>query len=202
MSQETIEQKYLDSAMSYSEYVELLDKLFAEGKTTGDDQSEKMINYAGLNQQRMKRISKTFNPSPEFIEAASKLDRKINWIVLTEGWCGDAAQILPLLGKLENHFPNVEMKLLLRDENLDLMDRFLTNGGRSIPMLIAADAINNQVLGNWGPRPTEPTHLLAAYKADPEMTKEDFSKQIQLWYAKDKGRSTENEILELMQKWQ
>ena len=167
MSQQSIEQKYLDSAMSYPAYTDLLSNLFAEGKTTGDDQSKKMINYAGLNQQRMKRITKTFEPSIEFIEEAKKLDRAITWLILTEGWCGDAAQILPIMGKLEQHFPNVKMKLLLRDENLDLMDRFLTNGGRSIPMLIAVDSTDNSVLGSWGPRPTEPTHLLTAYKADP-----------------------------------
>jgi len=197
-----IKASQIESAMAYEEYVNLLDQLMAEGKTTGEDQSEKMVHYAGLNQQRMKRISKTFNPSDKFRAAASSLDRSMIWLVLTEGWCGDAAQNLPILNSLHQLFPQVELRLLLRDQNLELMDQFLTNGGRSIPKLIALDAETHEVLDQWGPRPDALQQLVLDFKKVPNGNYEEFTKEVHLWYAKDKGRSTEQEILDMMKKSQ
>jgi len=197
-----IKASQIESAMAYEEYVNLLDQLMAEGKTTGEDQSEKMVHYASLNQQRMKRISKTFTPSDEFRAAASSLDRPMIWLVLTEGWCGDAAQNLPILNSLHQLFPQVELRLLLRDQNLELMDQFLTNGGRSIPKLIALDAESHEVLDQWGPRPDALQQLVLDFKKVPNGNYEEFTKEVHLWYAKDKGRSTEQEILDMMKKSQ
>jgi hypothetical protein len=194
-----MEKQYLELAIRYGDYVAILDRLLAEGKTTGNDQSEKMVNYASLNQQRMKRISKTYTPSEEAMSAASKLDRPIIWLVITEGWCGDAAQNIPILDKLQAIFPKVELKLILRDENPELMDQFLTNGGRSIPKLIALDANSYEVIETWGPRPAGLQKMVMDFKRNPHIPYEEFTKDVQLWYAKDKGRSTEQEIIKLMQ---
>lgn len=199
---QTIDQKYLAKSMSYEEYVELLNGLLAEGKTTGNDQSEQMVNYASLNQQRMKRISKTYTPSEEAAAVASQLDRSIIWLVITEGWCGDAAQNLPILDKLQAIFPDVELKLILRDEYPELMNQFLTNGGRSIPKLIALDADSHQVIETWGPRPAGLQGMVVEFKRNPHISYQLFTKDVQLWYAKDKGNSTEQEILKLMQNCQ
>jgi len=202
MSEQKIAAKYVETAISYADYVDMLNRLLEEGKTTGSDQSEKMVNFGSLNQQRMRRISKTFSPSPETHHQAKSFDRAMIWLVITEGWCGDAAQNLPILDKLQPLFPKVELKLLLRDENLELMDQFLTNGGRSIPKLIALDAQNHEVLGDWGPRPAALQKLVLDFKRNPDKPYEEFTKDVQLWYAKDKGRSMEQEIVGLMQKWQ
>lgn len=199
MSQSEIAKETLKSAMSYEEYIQLIEKLLKDGKTTGEDQSLSKTEYAELNLRRMRRIEKTFSISEEFAGFSNGLDTPIIWLVLTEGWCGDAAQIIPVLDKLTKRSDQLELKLILRDEHPDLMDQFLTNGSRSIPKLIALDAGSNQVLGSWGPRPAEAQKLLTAFKTTPEMSKDDFSKQIQLWYAKDKGRSIEKELIDLMQ---
>ena len=74
------------------------------------------------------------------------------WFVLTEGWCKDAAQIVPVLHALAKLNSNIELKVLLRDDNLDLMDQYLTNGKRrSIPRLIAVDPDVMEELSSWGP---------------------------------------------------
>ena len=196
---QAINEKYIQEAISYEDYVKLLNDLLAEGKTTGHDQSEKMVNYASMNQQRMKRIGKTYNPSEEALSTANNLGQPIFWLVITEGWCGDAAQNLPILAKLQSIFPNVNLKLILRDEHPDLIDQFLTNGGRSIPKLIILDADTYKVINTWGPRPAGLQKMVMDFKKNPHIPYEEFTKDIQLWYAKDKGRSTEQEIIKLMQ---
>ena len=142
----------LQKTISYKDYRALVGKLLAEGKSTGPEQSEDLTNYSMLNDRRMKRLDKTIKISEETVREFQRVTQPQTWLVLTEGWCGDAAQNLPVLNKIASISENIDLKIVLRDENLDLMDLFLTNGGRSIPKLIALDK-NNNVIDSWGPRP-------------------------------------------------
>ena len=123
----------LKTAISYSAYRSLVNNLLIKGKSTGPEQSEDLTNYSLLNDRRMKRLDKTIKISEETIQEFQKVKQPQTWLVLTEGWCGDAAQNLPILNKIASDTANIDLKIVLRDENLDLMDLFLTNGGRSIP---------------------------------------------------------------------
>ncbi|WP_435261518.1 thioredoxin family protein [Tenacibaculum sp. nBUS_03] len=143
-------EKSLSKAMSYDDYRGLVDKLIKEGKSTGENQSEDLLNYSVLNDKRMKRLDKTLHLSSDSIENVKKVTEKQTWLVLTEGWCGDAAHNLPMINKIAKENSNIDLQLVLRDENLELMDSFLTNGGRSIPKLIVLDDEKN-VIGTWGP---------------------------------------------------
>jgi hypothetical protein len=136
-------EKSLKTAISYSGYRSLVKNLLIKGKSTGTEQSEDLTNYSMLNDRRMKRLDKTIKISEETIQEFQKVKRPQTWLVLTEGWCGDAAQSLPILNKIASYTANIDLKIVLRDENLDLMDLFLTNGGRSIPKLIVLDKDNN-----------------------------------------------------------
>ena len=129
------------------------------------------------------------------------------WLVLTEGWCGDAAQILPVLDKMEKISEHIEMKLILRDENLDVMDAYLTNGGRSIPKLLVLDAHTNEVLGSWGPRPSELQEIVMAEREEikkiedkqaRKQANQELAIRAQKWYAKDKTLSIQREVLQTM----
>ena len=147
-----IEKKHLQKAMDYESYRKLIDELLLEGKTTGEQQSEQLTEYATRNVARMRTIDDTIRVVPEIERLISSVRQPQQWIVLTEGWCRDAAQIVPVLHALAKLNSNIELKLLLRDENLDLMDQYLTNGkSRSIPRLIAVDAGVMEELFNWGP---------------------------------------------------
>lgn len=126
--------KALSDSRSYPEYRSFLTELLAEGKTTGPNQSDFYIEIATLNQQRMNRLDNRTKLVPELMKSLDGLDRPYTFLVLTEGWCGDAAQIVPVLNKIVEYSPNLEMRLILRDEHLELMDLFLTDNGRSIPM--------------------------------------------------------------------
>ena len=190
----TIIEKSLQNTYTYQEYRDLVSNLLAEGKSTGPNQSEDLTNYSMLNDRRMKRLDKTIKISEETRQKVQALKETQTWLVLTEGWCGDAAQNLPVLNKIAELNENINMKFVLRDKNLELMDLFLTNGGRSIPKLIALDKKNN-VLKTWGPRPSFANSMVAEYKAKNGNLDAQFKQDLQVWYNKDKGKSTQKDFI-------
>lgn len=187
----------LEKGISYAEYRNLVSDLLKEQKSTGPNQSEALYNYSLLNDRRMKRLDKTSKLSNDTIEKVKKIAKPQTWLVLTEGWCGDAAQNLPFLSKMADENENVDLKLVLRDENLELMDAFLTNGGRSIPKLIALDEDKN-VLFTWGPRPSVATKMIANYKEENGVVDAKIKEDLQRWYNKDKGVNVQEDVISLL----
>ncbi|MDB4182402.1 thioredoxin family protein [Polaribacter sp.] len=188
--------KILENAISYPEYRTLVHDLLSVGKSTGPIQSEALTNYSLLNDRRMKRLDKTIKISDETKAVFKSITEKQTWLVLTEGWCGDAAQNLPVIQKLTAENENIALKIVLRDEYLELMDLFLTNGGRSIPKVILLDAQNN-VQHTWGPRPTLATEMMADYKAKNGSIDAQFKQDLQVWYNKNKGQSVQEDFVNM-----
>lgn len=185
--------------MSAAAYRELFDRVVAEGRTTGPDQSEEMVNYTKLNLARTVRNEKTVKLLPELQEALAKLPA-MHWLVITEAWCGDSSQVTPVLALMAGAAPNVKFGILLRDEHVDLMDKYLTLGGRSIPKLIAFDDAGNELF-TWGPRPQAAQDIVWDNKklpADQQLPKEELYAKVHAWYAKDRGVSIQQELLELL----
>jgi len=142
----------LEQAMNYSAYMALTEQLVNEGRTSGPNQSEAYVYYTKLNLQRMNRLNKTISIPMELSELIAQKAQHWTWLIITEPWCGDAAQCVPALEKLALCSPDIQTKYILRDENLEVMDAYLTNGGRSIPKLICLDEQLQEVF-TWGPRP-------------------------------------------------
>jgi|TARA_B110000977_G_scaffold62125_1_gene84517 hypothetical protein len=184
----------LKNALSYEGYRAFVSALLTNGKATGMEQSEALTNYSLLNNKRMKRLDKTIKLSEETLQEFQKISEPKTWLVLTEGWCGDAAQSLPVLNKIAKSTDKIDLKIILRDENLPLMDLFLTNGGRSIPKLIALDKDNN-VIDSWGPRPTTASKMVADYKEKNGALDPQFKQDLQLWYNKDKGENVQADFV-------
>ena len=202
-----IEKTITENAMTYPDYRAMIDQLFSEGKTTGDNHSEAMLNYTKLNIARMRRLDKKSRLSEDIIDDLKKNEKSLTWLVITEAWCGDAAQVIPVLHQMAEASEHINLKLILRDENLDIMDAFLTNGARSIPVLIILDAVTNEVLRSWGPRPMEVQQMVMDAKAKAAATDDaeeskiiwgEAKKNSQLWYAKDKTLSIQREIIEVI----
>ena len=191
----------LNSAINYDEYMQLLEDLLAANKTTGENQSEAMVGYGKMNVQRMKRLNKKTELQADLLEVVKNVKRKMTFLVITEGWCGDAAQNVPVVNKLAKQNDSIDLKLILRDENLEIMDAFLTNGGRSIPKLIALDTETLDVIGTWGPRPQTAQHMVSEFKKVENGDYSEFVKEVQLWYAKDKTISMQNELIALLKAW-
>ena len=191
--------KSLQKTYTYQAYKDLVKTLLLEGKSTGPNQSEDLTNYSLLNDKRMKRLDKTINILDDTKQFLKTIKSPQTWLVLTEGWCGDAAQNLPVIHKMAKVNSNINLQLVLRDENLELMDLFLTNGGRSIPKLIALDKDLN-ILFTWGPRPQTATNMVLDYKTKHGSLDAQFKQDLQVWYNKDKGESIENDFKELINK--
>lgn len=189
--------KSLENAISYSEYRTLVHDLLTDGKSTGPVQSEALTNYSLLNDRRMKRLDKTIKISNQTKAVFKSITEKQTWLVLSEGWCGDAAQNLPVIHKLATENKNITLKIILRDEHLAVMDLFMTNGGRSIPKVIVLDAENN-VQHTWGPRPTLTTKIMADYKAKKGSIDAQFKQDLQVWYNKNKGRSVQEDFVKML----
>lgn len=191
----------LGQSMSYQEYVTLMSTLTQTGKATGPNQTESLINYTKLNNQRMTRLTKTTKLDEATETALSSISRPQTWLIITESWCGDAAQVVPLLQKMADTSDQIDPRFVLRDENLELMDEFLFRGGRSIPKLILLDE-NHEVLGSWGPRPQEAQMLFDNWKKEENPRPyTEFSVELQKWYLKDKGQSTFSEIVAMIERF-
>jgi hypothetical protein len=195
---EELVRKGISKAMSYREYRILMDDLSAKGKSTGPEQNEALTNYTVLNQRRMKRLDKTLKISEENTAKIKSIGKKITWLVLAESWCGDAAQTLPMMNKVADLNDSISLKVILRDENLDVMNRFLTNNAMSIPKLVMVDDETGKITGEWGSRPKVATQMVLDYKNEHGTLTPEFKEEIQVWYNKDKGQSTLNDLLELL----
>jgi hypothetical protein len=194
----TIIQNSLANSHTYSEYRTLVSALLKEEKSTGNEQSEDLTHYSQLNETRMNRLDKTIKVTEENNQKLQNLDKEYLWLVISEGWCGDAAQIVPVIHKMAELSNKIELKIVLRDENEALMNLFLTNGSKSIPKLIIIDKATSEVIGDFGPRPTGAKQLILDYKKEHGVIDETAKTELQLWYLHDKGVSTQNEIMEVL----
>lgn len=191
--------KALFNSHSYEEYRTLMADLFKVGKSTAVEQTDERTHYSELNESRMRRLDKTMKITDENIVKLNSLNKHYIWLVLTESWCGDAAQILPILNKItEASNEKIEMKLVLRDEHEELMNHFLTNKSKAIPKLICIDKETGSVVADWGPRPQGAVNLITEYKEQFGTIDETAKADLQLWYLHDKGMSTQNEIIQIL----
>jgi thioredoxin-like negative regulator of GroEL len=202
--QSVITQAHIDSALTYQAYTQLSEEYFAKGRTTSDADdlnTPKHLEYTKLNLQRMSRIYKTTAIREDLQEAVRKISQRWVWLVLSESWCGDAAQNLPVLERLaaisEN---NIEVKILLRDRHPDVMEAYLTGSARAIPKLICLRAATLDEIGHWGPRPEAAQRYVMEQKVQ-GVEHDTMIANVHAWYAKDKTESLQSEILACVLDW-
>lgn len=193
-----VSEAVIKRSLTYEKYYQLIKDLLAEGKTTGAEQKASYVKHARLNFQRMKRVYRTTLIGDELKETISNIDRRQLWIVLSEGWCGDAAQNLPAIAKMAEQNENIELRILLRDENPDVMNAYLTNGSKSIPKLIAFDDDSKQELFTWGPRPAFFQDMVLHQKANPKMSNDEFNEYLHREYTLDKAQKLQEEFQALL----
>lgn len=184
--------------MDYQTYRALVDQLLLEGKSTSEASYD--LHYTKMNVQRMSRVDKTVSLTDELTSTIDHLKENYKFLVITEGWCGDAAQIVPVFNKIAvASLGKIDLKFVLRDKNLPLIDAHLTNGGRAIPVLIVLNETADQVLATWAPRPKVLQELLKEWKKETtEMPV--LAEKLHSWYAKDKTQSTQAELKSVFEK--
>lgn len=192
--------QWIDQGMSFSEYFEFFEFLVDNKTTSTEHLTPAIVEYTKLNYCRTKRILKTCKLNPQNIKIVNGLEKQY-WLVLTEPWCGDSGNILPIINLLAVQNDKIELKILLRDKNLPLMDKNLTNGARAIPKLMCYDESYN-LLGCWGARPKALSEFIVKLKKNDLLATNEFKKQIQMWYNNDQGKAFQKEFGESMLDWE
>lgn len=178
--------------MNFSEYNDLFQQIL-DGKLTEKPYDDPhYTEYVKLNHSRQNRWMKTGLLLPETISTIQSIQSNQNWLLITEPWCGDASHIVPFIVKMAELNSKINLTLQLRDSENSEIDRYLTNGGKSIPILVVRDE-NNQDLFHWGPRPADCQALYLDMKA----ANKTFDEQkilLQQWYNENKGIDIQKEI--------
>lgn len=201
MTTAAITKEHIKNGFTYEEYRQMGKDLVAQGKTTGNNQSHSYIEFSKLNNYRMDRADKNIIISDELKQLIKSIKRPMIWMALVELWCGDAAQNIPAFAKMEElNKGKIRFVILLRDENPEVMDAYLTNGSRSIPKLVALDAQTMETLFEWGPRPAPAQQIMLDYRAAGSPDDVDYKKEIQLWYMKDLTATLQKEFVGLLGK--
>lgn len=192
----------IKKAYSYVDYRNLVATYAGQGRTSGADQLFERIEATKLNAHRMRRIDKQIELNDSLKKIIQNINKKITFIVIAESWCGDGAQNIPLISKISEISSNIDLKIIFRDENIKIMDAYLTNGSRSIPKVIFVDSETKGELGTWGPRPAKIQEMVKEYKMQfPESSHDEFVRNLHLWYAKDMGEALQNDFEKLLSAW-
>lgn len=159
-----------------------------------NEEERKRYEDKKLNLHRMTRIEKYYTVYEELKNLISNITRPQTWMIISETWCGDSAQNIPYIAKIVELNSNIDLRIIIRDENPDIMDLYLTNGSRSIPILVAFDE-NGRELFRWGPRPKEAKKLFIELKAQGH-EKSYILEKLHLWYGRNRGMDLELELTE------
>ncbi len=188
----------LTEIYNYNDFLEYSKQSIGKLEDAELDETEKrLFEYKKINLVRSLRIAKTYKPNDELLELFKKIPGKQTWLIFTEDWCGDSAQNLPYLIKYTEQSPNIEVKIILRDDNIQaLKDYFGNDSPLSIPRIVAFDE-NGRELFRWGPRPAKAKELVSKLKSQ-GFTKEEFNKKLHLWYARNKGKELEKEFIQIL----
>ena len=118
--------------------------------------------------------------------------KSVKILVITEPWCSDSLALLPVVKKIAECNNRWDLKALLRDKNAELMDNYLTNGAKAIPVFLFLNE-NGELLFRWGPRPRPAVEIFSSHQSlinTGKIEKQEVIKKIRIFYAKDRGKTT------------
>lgn len=188
--------KVLETGLTPESYLEIMERRTELDPADFEGVEAERVSFAQINLQRSGRLLRSWKPSDKTATLLGRLTTSQLWLVLTEPWCGDSAQCLPILQILAETNPAITVRYLLRDDNLDIMDRYLTNGKRGIPLLVALDDSGDE-LYRWGPRPAVVQRVFDA-GTDEGLDKQAKLERIHLFYGRDRGHALEEEFHDLV----
>jgi|TARA_R110000737_G_scaffold345455_2_gene373999 hypothetical protein len=181
--------------MNFSNYLNLFDEIITAENPVAPYNEEAYFHYAELNHKRQDRWQKKGELSADTLDALSKINQNLNWVLITEPWCGDAAHSNPFIDKMADASDNIDLTVQLRDSGSEI-DKYLTNGGKSIPILIVRDAEGNDIF-RWGPRP-EAAQEIHLKNLQSDKSEEEKKVELQKWYNADKGATIQKELVSLL----
>jgi hypothetical protein len=191
----------IEEAISFQKYLELTENIISHPSPPPPYDEPKILKYTFDNWERMKRLMHTLSIEPKLYNLLRNNQRNMMWVVLSEPWCGDAAQIVPALAAFADVSSNISLRILLSDAHPQVMNQYLTEGSRSIPKLICIDSQTWEELGTWGPRPKYLQEMVMAQKDDPTLSFGEKVRQVHAWYEENKTRDIQVEFIELLKRW-
>jgi len=187
-----LEDGRIPNALTPEQYHAIFTEQAAADGAGLDGEATEKLEFTRLNLHRTERIQRTYKPSEDITGLVGKITARQTWFVLTEPWCGDSAQNLPYIEAMAALNPNIDVRLMLRDENLDVMDDFLTDGKRSIPQVVFFDQDGEEIL-RWGPRPAEAQVVFNMAK-ESGLEKPGILEKLHLFYGRNRGQALEEEF--------
>ncbi len=191
-----LKENILSKSMSYESFMEISRSFLTQGYLQSNETDKARYENIKLNYHRSQRIQKTYKINQELSTLVKSIQRTQTWLVITENWCGDSAQNLPIISVIASQNQLILLRIIERDKNLELMDMYLTNGSRSIPKLIALDE-NYDELFRWGPRPKAGQDYFNMLKENGTDKKSALEK-LHLWYSQNRGSELEKEFTQLI----
>ncbi len=186
----------IQAGLTPEQYHQVLVDQAATGEDNLSEEAAEKLQFTKLNLHRTSRITRTFTVGEDLSALVARIDAPQTWMLLTEPWCGDSAQCLPYISAIAALNNNIDLRLILRDENLDLMEYFLTNGTRSIPRLVVFDAGGNE-LTQWGPRPEEAQLVFNEAKVA-GLAKPEILEKLHLFYGRNRGAALLSELRKIL----
>ena len=189
-------------AFNYRDFRNLMKELIRGNENNYTEQYKDWLTYIEKNDKLMDRLEKHVTLNKSLSKFIGNKAESWTWLVIAEPWCGDVGQNLPVLNAIAEASPAITMKIILRDQHPEVMDQYLTNGARSVPVLVCLKASDLKELGRWGPRPEPAQKIMEKhkYQNDPP-EKKDAIKKVQLWYEKDNQNTIQEELEELIWQW-
>ena len=190
---------YIKKGYSFDQYLERIEDELEE-QIELDDPKE-LVPLFAMNLKQSRDIRKNFRYNPGMEKKAKSYNADLKILVISEGWCEDAAQIVPIVDRLAETI-GVELKIVLRDENLALMEEYHTDGSFSVPMVIGVTPEGEEAF-RFGPRPAKAMVFTNRFKKDPDKySKDDFIEDLDRFYLENHGQDIITEILELVEAYQ
>ena len=184
--------------MNWTQYIALFYDIIEGRNTETPYDNEVYTNYVALNNSRQNRWLKRGEISNDLRMGIEKISEPLDWILITEPWCGDAAHNCPFIYLASELNEKITLKINLRDGEDSLIQNYLTNGtSMSIPILVVRDADGNDLFV-WGPRPKAAQEIVNQQKTDESKTFEEKKIELQEWYNKNKGEDVHSELVELL----
>ena len=188
----------LTTGLSYAAYRQHIAEALATPQP--DEQLAKMLPHYQTAVAQMDRVAPTLTLLPELQAALHQLSGNYLWAIITEGWCGDASHTVPIMEAVaQASGGHLTTRYFLRDTHPDLIDRYLTNGGRAIPIAVVLHADTLAEAAVWGPRPA-PLQAIQQDLKDREVPFKEIVTQVNAWYDRDASHTTQQELLALVQR--
>ena len=187
----------LQASITYHQHLLDIKAYLTNNKRKIEYKGVDLVHYTQLNLEQMESWNENINIIPEIKQYVKSITEKIDLVVITEAWCLDAAHVLPVVQKFSELNDQIHLKILIRDNHPEVMNKYLTDGSKSIPIVVGIQHENEKMieLFHWGPKPKAMSeYSLKFYNEELGISFKEYIEQTSIWYINDKTTSIQKEL--------